>query len=327
MAFSGDAFSPKQFTMGFQAETAVGTAVVSAMLGLDIDSISSPSLNPVQVLDVRSGAGRTLKEADFFQTDKGTVREISFSGTADSTSLPKLLTNITGDTASAYSVLGTYNPPDISHGGTFADYTGTVTVAIWSPESTNAKGLIFSGCVLTSLKISGDMTAEGGRVKVEGTFKTGYRPDLSPASAPTISSFGSTNYYMTTWDTTKTVHGVANSVLGNFSLSLENDAVFSGFQGSNGEPEVIGRGSEFSAVLEAGLKYDSNTALLLETWQNQTTSSALTELSNNATFGSATTFGIQIPTGFLVDASLNEGDVMGLNVSVKGTGNVVNVVA
>ena len=69
MAGAIHAFSPKEWKVAVvsDATNAGATGIGSTMNQLDVDSISMPSLNPTQVLDVRSGAGRTLKDEDVFQ--------------------------------------------------------------------------------------------------------------------------------------------------------------------------------------------------------------------------------------------------------------------
>jgi hypothetical protein len=62
MAIVSNAFSPKEFQVWIETETTAGDTAIHAsnMHQLDVDSVSMPSLNVNQVLDVRSGAGRTL---------------------------------------------------------------------------------------------------------------------------------------------------------------------------------------------------------------------------------------------------------------------------
>ena len=66
---SNVAFSPKEWEVWVIGENPAGTTgnATSGMYQLDVDSISMPSLNVNQQLDVRSGVGRTLKTKDFYQ--------------------------------------------------------------------------------------------------------------------------------------------------------------------------------------------------------------------------------------------------------------------
>ena len=334
MAFAGDsaAYSPKEFKVAIAYEDTTGTAETTGFISLDVDSLGFPSLNPNQVVDVRTGTGRVLKEADFFQSNKATVKEISVSGNAWSNGITSLLENICNDTTSPYLVSDTYSPKEVEHGTeSIADFTSTFTVVMVSPESNST--MIFPGCVCSALSLSGDMGTESGRVKFSATFKTGYKPSLS-GDDPTISTLYSAGNqrYMTDWTAVKTVAGITDSVIQSFTLNLENDAVMLGYQGSDGDPEVINRASEFSAAMDMQIKYDSGTEPLIASFETQSpgTPGVLTELSNHATWGSATNFGIRLADGVMTNVAFSEGDVMLLDVSQKATaassGNLFEVI-
>ena len=70
------AFSPRDFKAWVIEETDTGNnagaldapAITSALLQLDVDSVSFPSISPNQKLDVRSSVGRVLHSNDFFKT-------------------------------------------------------------------------------------------------------------------------------------------------------------------------------------------------------------------------------------------------------------------
>ena len=330
MAISATSVSPKDFQLGIIAETTAGTAIVSSMNLINIDSLELPALNPLQVTDVRHGTGRTLKQVDTFTTNKLTVKEISFSGIADSTILPILLENITQDASGVaagqddlYEVLNQYEPdaidviaPNATTG--HANNTITFTVAVDNAVHSDYS-MVFKGCVLTSLTISGDIGEESGRVKMSGTFKTGMVPDLSPSSAPT---FGSTahfnnNYFVTDFDTTK-VAGVADCVLKSFSLTIENDAQFMGFD-SSGNYEVIQRAlPEIIATCDSVVKYDGNTQALIESFEAQSIgdSSGTVDVDLQASSGT-NKVGIDINNTILTDVSFSEEEAMFLSISQK----------
>ena len=84
MATVAHAFSPKEFKCFVISDaTNAGTTGIHAsnMSQLDVDSVGFPSLNVSQALDVKSGAGHTLKDEDFFQDNIARVVELSLSGT------------------------------------------------------------------------------------------------------------------------------------------------------------------------------------------------------------------------------------------------------
>lgn len=326
MAISATSVSPKDFQLGIIKEATAGTAVTSSMNLINIDSLELPALNPLQVTDVRHGTGRTLKQVDTFTSNKVTVKEISFSGIADSTILPILLENITQDASGVgasgddlYEVANNYEPSAIDIGTTTAtDNAMTFTVAIDNAVN-SSYSMVFAGCVLTSLTINGDIGEESGRVKVSGTFKTGLVPDLSPSSAPT---FGNTahfnnNYFVTDFDTTK-VAGVADCVLKSFSLTLENDAQFMGFD-STGNYQVIQRAlPEVIATCDSVVKYDGNTQALIESFEAQSIGDASGTVDVDLQASSGTnTVGIDINNTILTDVSFSEEEAMFLSISQK----------
>ena len=317
MTLRADTYSPKAFRVSVGYEATSGTKDVDALVSMDVDSVGFPSLNPVQVLDVRSGNGQTAKLVDAFKSNKGTVKEISISGNAYHASVLNLLTNLTGDTSSPVQVVYNHTGADIVRGtGSTSDFSKTVTVVIESPGTDH--DLIFSGCVVTAMSFSGDMGTEGGRIKYSATFKTGDVPELSAASldAATLYSAG-TQRDMTGWTLT-TLGGIADTVMSSFTLNLEHDAHFLGFD-TSGNPEVIGRGAEFSATLDAQVVYNQDSEALIGTFEAGaafTTSGAII-CGNNATIGSQSLFGFHIDTSSLTNVAYSEGDVMMLDTSWK----------
>ena len=327
MAISKTSVSPKSFQLGIIKEAVAGTAVISSMNLINVDSIEMPTLNPLQVVDVRHGAGRTLKQVDTFTSNKLTVKEIGFSGIADSTILPILLENLTQDVSGAgssgddlYEVANNYEPSAIEIGATtsHANNTLTFTVVVDNPVDEDYC-MVFKGCVLTSLTVSADIGEESGRIKMSGTFKTGCIPDLSPASAPT---FGSTahfnnNYFMSDFSTTK-VAGVADCIMKSFSLNLENDVQFMGFDAS-GNYEVIQRAlPEVMATLDTVVKYDGNTKALIESFEGQSIGDDSGHVDIDLQMASGTNkVGVDIDHTIMTDVSFSEEEAMFLSISQK----------
>ena len=324
MATLAEGFSPKQFQLAFAAEAdgvGAGEATDADYKFINIDSIEMPSLNPNQVLDVRHGVGRTLKEGDMFLSNKLTVKEISFSGIADATTLPMLLSNITSDASSVYEIDANYAGIDLQDGDAVSDNTKTFAVVIITPEG--AQQQYFKGCVLTSLTLNGDISEESGRLKVSGTFKTGHKPALDDTTiAPTAPTYFNTNYFMTdyasgeTGATTRPFGLSDDPVMKSFSLTIENDAVFSGYD-SDGNYQQIHRAiPEVSVTFDAVIKYDATTDNLIQTFENQSSSTLATSLiaKDNATRN----IDITLAKSILIDVSFSEEDAMFLSVSSKG---------
>tara|TARA_R110002012_G_scaffold137439_1_gene292265 strand:+ start:3837 stop:4853 length:1017 start_codon:yes stop_codon:yes gene_type:complete len=335
MADLAEGFSPKQFQLAIAAEAdgiGGGEATDADYKFINIDSIEFPSLNPQQVLDVRHGVGRTMKAVDMFLSNKLTVKEISFSGIADATILPMLLSNITSDASSAFEIAGSYAGIDLSYGDSVSDNTKTFAVVVVTPEA--AQQMYFKGCFLTSLTISGDVGEEAGRLKISGTFKSGCIPALNDTSiVPTHdrASFN-TNYFMTDYDHgasngVMTIAGLTAPVMKSFSLTIENDVVMSGYDAA-GNYQQMHRGiPEVAVTFDAVVKYDGDTDNLIQTFGEQSTSTVANTLT--ASDGVTRNVDISLPTCILTDVSFSEEDAMFLSVSSKAvagtSGNIVSI--
>ena len=336
MADLAEGFSPKQFQLAIAAEAdgiGGGESTDADYKFINIDSIEFPSLNPQQVLDVRHGAGRTMKAVDMFLSNKLTVKEISFSGIADATILPMLLSNITTDASSAYEIAFNYAGIDLSYGDSVSDNTKTFAVVVVTPEA--AQQMYFKGCFLTSLTISGDVGEEAGRLKISGTFKSGCIPALNDTSiVPTHdrASFN-TNYFMTDYgdsgstNAVTTIAGISDPVMKSFSLTIENDVVMSGYD-TSGNFQQMHRGiPEVAVTFEAVVKYDGDTDNLIQTFGEQSTSTVANTLT--AEDGVTRNVDISLPTCIITDVSFSEEDAMFLSVSSKAvagtSGNIVSI--
>ena len=332
MAINTAAFSPKQFQVLIAEQDAFGTIEAgggNAYHALDVDSVGTPSLNPTQVLDVRTGS-RVLQKEDFFQDTKASIKEISVSGTATTAALDMLLENITGEAEGSASGVYSFasNAGVQSVGKTDTGQVGTLlSVVVKSPLSNS--DLSFKDCVVTSLTLNGDVGTEGGRIKFSATFQTGsVVEDLSDASTTVDITFAaSENYFMSGWSDTsyRKIYGVDDLVLSAFSLTLENPATFSGLVSTG--YEIVSRAGEFSANLDITAKYDANTEPLMASFNNQTqdavTAAQATLLNNDSSLTDGA-FGISMPKTFLTNVAFNEGDVMMLDVSVKAVGDGSN---
>ena len=332
MAINTAAFSPKQFQVFIAEQDAFGTiegAGGNAYHALDVDSIGMPSLNPTQVLDVRTGS-RVLQKEDFFQDVKGSVKEISVSGTATTNALDMLLENIMGEAEGSASGVYSFasNAGVQSVGKTDSSQAGTLLSVIISSPLSNSD-LAFKDCVVTSLTLSGDVGTEGGRVKFSATMQTGtLAEDLSDESISADTAFAaSENYFISSWSDTsyRKMYGVDDLVLSTFSLTLENPASFSGLVSTG--YEIVSRAGEFSATLDATAKYDVNTEPLIASFNNQTqqaATAAQASLLNNDSSLTDGAFGISMPKSVLTNVAFNEGDVMMLDISVKAVGDSSN---
>ena len=317
MATVAHAFSPKEFKCFVISDaTNAGTSGIhsSNMLQLDVDSVSYPSLNVTQALDVRSGVGATLKAEDFFQDNKMRVVELSLSGTLhDDVGHRLLLANICGaaqadDTnqtiASGHKIIAQ------KYGAAVTNNASSLTIVIQPSDVSNQTGLEFPGMVVTNFSITADAGTEGGRYKFSATLQSGKVPDLASTAAA-----GSTAYANTTTSFLSDASGIKvfalDAMLNSFTTTIDYPAVFSGVTSTG--YELVGRSAECSVTHDCQIKYDGNTKGLVNSFDGQT--AALAEnmfiVVNNGAYG------IDTANGVLTNVAYSEGDIMMLDVSIK----------
>tara|TARA_Y100001938_G_scaffold31993_2_gene43748 strand:+ start:544 stop:1536 length:993 start_codon:yes stop_codon:yes gene_type:complete len=322
MATSAKVFSPKEWKVGIlsDATNAGATAIGSTLLQLDVDSIGFPSLNVNQVLDVRSGVGRTFKDEDFFQDNIMRIPEISLSGTLHNDAAHKqLVRNITNNTSSQDAVVATnHTGTDQKYGDTVSNDCSSLTVVFQPSDVTNQQGMEFFGCVVTNFSISAESGTEGGRYKWSATLQTGKKPDLASTAEPTITPYTNTDVPKLSSASDIQVMDI-EVVLSSFTFTIDHPAVFVG-QTTTGY-EVVGRGAEIAVTADAQVKYDANTKTMINSFDTQTAPNSSTsafQITNNNNFG--TTIGKAVYT----NVALSEGDIMMLDVSVKSVDNGTN---
>jgi hypothetical protein len=310
-------FSPRDFQAWVIEEATCGTAptFTSGAYQLDVDSVSFPSLNPNQVIGVRSRAGRVLHQDDFFQDNKVRAVEVSLSGTfhidgghvmlmqsvAGNSLTPASIADVSVS-ATATGIVGKY-------GETAGDKTFTLVLA--PPDYDDGYNTVLTGCLCTSFTVSAEAGADGGVYKFEATISTGFNPTTNNSANPAGNAF-STNHIAITGLTEKKVYG-SESIMSSFSVNIESPAVYTGFSSSG--YEAFSRGEEISITANTTVKYDSVTRALYNTFNSQTA-----HLENHLlslTQGTATDCSISIPDGILTDVTFNEGDAMMLDVALK----------
>ena len=317
MATVAHAFSPKELKCFVISDaTNAGTTGIhsSNKLQLDVDSISMPSLNVTQSLDVRSGVGNTLKDEDFFQDNKMRVVELSLSGTLhDDVGHRLLLANICGaaqadDTnqtiASAHKIISQL------YGAAVTNNASSLTVILQPSDVSNQTGLEMPGMVVTNFSISADAGTEGGRYKFSATLQSGKTPDLASTSAA-----GSTVYSNTTGSVLSNASGVkvynTDAVLNSFTTTIDYPAVFSGVTSTG--YATVARSAKCSVTHECQVKYDGNTKSLISSFDTQ--SAAMAE--NTFIVVNDGKFGVDTANGVLTNVAYSEGDIMMLDVSIE----------
>lgn len=309
------AFSPKEFQVWIASDsTNAGTSGISAttMYQLDVDSVGMPTLNVNQVLDVRSGVGRTLKDEDVFQDNTLRVVELSISGVMhNDTGHKLLLQNICNDVSGDIAVATGFAPASQLYGSAVENSASSLTLVIKSSDHTNQRSLEMAGMVVTNFALSADATAEGGRYKFSATLQSGVKPDLNESA-----TLAGNNVYANTTDCfLSSASGIkvfnTDVILQNFTATIDSPAVFTGF--STDGYQAVHRGAEIAVTADATVKYDGNTKGFINSFDTQTSalSGNMFVITNNNAFG------LDMQNGVFTEVAYNEGDVMMLDCSMK----------
>jgi len=283
MATVNHAFSPKEFQVWIASDsTNAGTSGISAsaMYQLDVDSASMPSLNVNQVLDVRSGVGRTLKDEDFFQDNTLRVTEL-------------------------------FTPASQLYGSAVTNTASSLTVVIKSSDHSNQRSLEIPGLVVTNFALSADAGEEGGRYKFSATLQSGVKPDLNESSTASGNNVyaNTTNVFMSSASGLKTFN--TDVVMQSFTATIDSPAVFSGVTSTG--YELVTRGAETAVTVDTQVKYDGNTKGFINSFDTQTAplSGNMFVMTNNNAYG------IDVQNGVFTNVAYAEGDVMMLDCSIK----------
>ena len=320
-------YGESEFQMAIKAETTIGTALLTTMQLMNVDTITQPDPGVVDIRDIKSGVGRTMKAADVIIEDKAVSKTFTIAGIADATVLKILVSNVMtvamSTTPASFDIPFNYTQPELTHGTTsITDDTRTLTL-VWVSAETG-KAIIYNGCVVTDLTISADANTDGGLVRYNATIMTGYIPLYDQSDPTSMTARATTYFHLFDWDTTRQIAGT-DVILASFELVFANPTVALGNQGSNGDPEMYSRGVPgISASGTFNVKFDDSTGggtsnLLVDHKDGEITAF---EFSNHATFSSATTFGFLAPFGKLRLPEVNalESGVF-MNVGVDFTGS------
>jgi len=289
MAIDPAVYANTQFLAAIKAETTLGTANVTEMQLLNIDSIVNPVRNTELFLGTRSGAGRTSKAADVFATIYGKEKTIGVTGLYETTSMPILIENCFGtvvaSSPASYDIAYNYTGPECKPGDVDDDNTGALTFANIIPETDHSE--IYPGCFVSSLKLNADTASDGGRFHYNCEFKTRHNQSQAQSAPTTPSAYGTT--YRTIYElagaSAVCQFGSADVVLDTVELTFTPNVQFYGF-GVNGIPSVIARGiPDFEVTGVFGMKFDANTAKHNQTY---TAGTAVVVAMSNAAWASAT---------------------------------------
>tara|TARA_R100000664_G_C2756814_1_gene144795 strand:- start:2261 stop:3259 length:999 start_codon:yes stop_codon:yes gene_type:complete len=316
MATSAHTFSPKEWKAAVvsDATNAGATGIGTTMYQLDVDSISFPSLNITQAMDVRSGVGHTLKDEDFFQDNKMRVVELSLSGTLhDDVGHRLLVANICGAAQADdtnQTIAAGHKIVSQLYGAAVTNNASSLTVVLQPSDVSNQTGLELFGCVVTNFSISADAGTEGGRYKWSATLQTGKTPDLASTANPTITAYANTT---TTTLGSASVTKIYNkdAMLNSFTTTIDYPAVFTGISSTG--YQAVARGAECSVTHDCQVKYDAETKGFVNSFDTQTAAIA----ENAFIIANDGNFGVDTANGVLTNVAYSEGDIMMLDVSIK----------
>ena len=327
-------FSPKDFKAWVIEEATTGTAptLTSGLYQLDVDSVSFPSLNPNQVTDVRTSVGRILSSTDFFQDNEHREVTVSLSGVfhKDGGHL-MLFQNVCGNAmtpAAMADITLAYNATGVSGLYGVTEGNKTFTLVLAAPDTTDGYNIVLTGCSCTDFSLTADMGTNGGMYMWSATISTGKNPSLNNEVAEAGTAYLGSNKLFMSGLSEQGVGGVSSGiVLNNFGVTVSSPCVYTGTSSTG--YTAYGRAPEITATATAQVKYDSATRALLNSFNTQVAGGHLTSHALTMTQTTATDCSIAFPAAVFTNISLSEGDVMMMDVEMKGvnvgSGNVLSV--
>lgn len=324
MAIQNAAINPKEFGVYIAEETTVGTFATTGFQGVEVEAISMPTFNDLRVMEQRSGSvGRVLNSDDLLPHEPGAVHEIAISGVLTVENATILLENAFGVEVSSdkITLASGYEHSAFDFGALSSGAHNTISVLIQGHSSV-ASTYKVPGVVITSLVLSANSQENGGRFNFEMTGQTRCTVSSSPVARVSsgLTDYSSSFVYMGDFTEDKVVMD-EDVILDQFSLNIENPVAFLGNDSGafEGNPEKYLRGvPNLNITSNCVVKFDSNVNDFFNLSRNLTANStSALFLSNNATFASATAFGINMSKAIIEEVSYDEGDYLKLNATLK----------
>jgi len=334
MAINATFYSSKELQVGVGLDAStVGAAFAGTFTAIESDGVTPPTFNDIK-LERRGGASSGIMTAttDMFHYGKGGTIEGSVSGNLTDELLNILIPNATGiaESSDVYTVDGTSTSNvTFEHGATSA-LNKTLTFAY------NGVGgvddcVAISGCVITSLTISGDPNEDGGRMKFEASWTSRTPKAIASTFTSTAYTMGgySVNYVFLSDYSNHVKVANADVLLKSLSLTIDNPVIFGGFGGgTDGAPQTYIRSvPEMAITVNPVVKYDTNVDALWEyargssdNIQAETLGSPAFQMADNATY-TAGNRAIQVADGTVTEIGWDEGDYLGLNITIKARGD------
>ena len=335
MAINETFYSSTELSVGLAQDATVGAAG-SGFHNIETDSVTFPTFNDIKI-ERRSGSGSGIMTAttDMFHYGKGATIEGSISGFLTDTLLNHLIPAATGiaEASDQWTINGTSASNVTFEHGDSAAVSKTLSIAYNGVGASTDDSLIVPGCVVTSLTISGDPNEDGGRMKFDASWIS--RTPIAIASTYGTSAeeltLGTDYVFLGDYKNHVKVDNV-DALLKSFSMTIDNPVVFGGFggNGADGSPQTYIRSvPEMSVTVNPVIKYDGTLDQLWEDArgstdgvQGETLASPAFQMSDHATYNDATaTRTIRITDGTITDIAWDEGDYLGLSLTIKARGD------
>lgn len=265
MALINSVYQGMLFNFLIAAETTLGSeeTVDANFVSFALDSPVDMDWSTSIMVDDTQRTGQLVgKGTDYFATKAGATTSVGFSWiVAHEEGLQMLMQLISEDSATPYTLAGTFVPPVYAHG---VDTGEKATVIIVNPDS--ARDRTMTGAILTELTLAADAGTAGGRLTASGTFMSGYDVVIGPSTV--VASGTETEFLPVLPDLTVMTIGGNDTILESMSVTFTYPAAMIGTQGDSYEPQLVARANpkyEFSG--EVTVKKDANSAAALTAMQ------------------------------------------------------------
>lgn len=339
MSINASFFSSKELQVGVGLDASnVGTVFAGSFTAIESEGVSPPTFNDIRV-ERRGGASSGIMTAttDLFHYGTGATIEGTVSGYLTDELVDILLPNALGvaEASNVYTVDGTSTSNVTFEHGDASALNKTLSFAY---NGVSASGfddsVVIAGCVITSLTLTADPAEDGGRMRFEANWISRTPKSIASTFSATGSTMGaySTSYVFLNDYSDHVKIANANVLLKSFSMTIDNPVVFGGFGGSgvDGAPQTYIRSvPEMAITVNPVVKYDTNVDNLWENMrgsadgtQSETLTTPAFQMSDNATYNDAgANRSIRIADGTVNELSWDEGDYLGLSVTIKARGD------
>lgn len=339
MATSCTTYTLEEFQVAIQKEGTSGTAELTdggSETGLLVDISGPPTLTKGVYRDegFHAGDGRTAKNSDYKASEKGQINTITFSTYADQSNTTYLYENLIGTTVgtspASWDIASGFTSR-VCHGDTDTDWTGTITVALVSPES-SATRIMYGAKVENMVYNVGNSQSDGGRSMVDWTISSQYPiVELADSSGWTLTAYATDEeryiYDLFGESSVSQIHST-DVILDSFSITVNGNVQRNGYQSSGGNQVTATGMPEIEVLGDFTVKYDGNSKAFFDEIQKENDIEA--QFTNNA--WASTTYGFKGDYGHIRDSfnpeAVNESGFITIPLKFfdNGSGDLLQIV-